>query len=91
MLLRSTPVDQLGQGWRHLDVIVSIAKACIYNGLIFTAPIGRRGVGKMEVITRPTGVNRRSIWLCFMVLVIRPRWSNRRSERSRIPCTLLNE
>jgi hypothetical protein len=40
MLLRLAPVDQLGQGWRHMDVILPIAKARIYNGLSFTALSG---------------------------------------------------
>jgi hypothetical protein len=39
-----------------------VAKPYICNGLGFTVTVGRRNVGKMKVITRLTGVNRKGIY-----------------------------
>jgi hypothetical protein len=48
---------------------VPIAKARIYNDLAFAARVVRSSVGKLEVLTRPTEVNRRSIWIFLLIIV----------------------
>ena len=61
MLLRLTPVDQLGHGWRHLDVIVPSPKPVLTTAWALQ-PCRATWRGQDESVTRPTGVNRRSIW-----------------------------